>query len=164
MINLVWSGPENEADYWVDQFASLEPVETSGKIATTWSELPWTTYNGQNKLLSKPEVWARKRYGMMAATSVEKFDLPTTKRFFHSLQEMNEKWAGRGLFGAMFECLPHHRTRELPGDSTAFPWRWGTNHFLYVFSQERWRHSLANEMKIQNVDRHSHRAAGSSSV
>lgn len=130
LINLVWSGEEHEADYWVSQFTSLGPVENSGRIKTTWSELPWTTYNGQNKLLSRPEVWARKRYGMMGAVSVETFDLPTTKAFFHSLQDMNEKWAGRGLFGAMFECLPHHRTRELPADATAFPWRWGTNHFL----------------------------------
>lgn len=130
MVNLVWSGEEHGADYWVDQFESLGPVEKSGKIKTTWSELPWTTYNGQNKILSKPELWARKRYGMMGAVSIEKFDLPTTKAFFHSLKEMNEKWAGKGLFGAMFECLPHHRTREMSSDSTAFPWRWGSNHFL----------------------------------
>lgn len=130
MINLVWSGQESEGDEWVARFEELGPVESSGKIKTTWSELPWTAYNGQNKLLGNPEVWARKRYGMMGAVSVEDFDLPTTKAFFHSLKEMNERWAGKGLFGAMFECLPHHRTRELPNDSTAFPWRFGTNHFL----------------------------------
>ncbi|POS72816.1 FAD binding domain-containing protein [Diaporthe helianthi] len=132
LINLVWSGEEADADEWVQRFKSLGPVDSSGKIKTTWSELPWTTYNGQNKLLSKPEVWARKRYGMMGAVSVEKFDIPTTKAFFHSLKEMNEKWAGKGLFGAMFECFSHDRVRQLPADSTAFPWRWGTNHFFMI--------------------------------
>lgn len=105
-------------------------MEHSGKTTATWSELPWTTYGGMNKLLSKPEVWSKAPHKMMGAVSIEKFDLPTTKAFFESLKAMNEKWAGKGLFGAMFECLPHHRTREFPNDSTAFPWRWGTNHFL----------------------------------
>lgn len=88
-----------------------------------------------NKLLSKPEIWSKAPYKMMGAVSIEKFDLATTKAFFTSVKEMNEKWAGKGLFGAMFECLPHQRTRELPDDATAFPWRWGTNHFLYVPSR-----------------------------
>lgn len=85
-----------------------------------------------NQSLSKPEIWSKAPYKMMGAVSIEKFDLVTTKAFFTSVKEMNEKWAGKGLFGAMFECLPHQRTRELPDDATAFPWRWGTNHFLYV--------------------------------
>lgn len=83
-----------------------------------------------NKLLSKPEVWSKAPNKMMGAVSIEKFDLPTTRAFFESLQSMNEQWAGKGLFGAMFECLPHHKTREFSDDSTAFPWRWGSNHFL----------------------------------
>lgn len=103
---------------------------TGIKTKTTWSELPWTTYNGLNKVLSKPEVWSRAPYKMMSAASVAKFDLNTTKAFFTSLKEMNETWAGKGVFGAMFESLPHHRSRELDAESTAFPWRFDTNHFL----------------------------------
>ncbi|KAL1863002.1 FAD-linked oxidoreductase alt4 [Diaporthe australafricana] len=132
LINLVWSGEEAEADVWVRKFEALIPVVHSGKTRATWAELPWTTYNGMNKILSKPEVWSRAPNKMMGAVSIEKFDLPTTKAFFESLKTMNEKWAGKGLFGAMFECLPHHKTRAIPDDSTAFPWRWGTNHFLMM--------------------------------
>tara|TARA_R110002060_G_scaffold78102_2_gene90639 strand:+ start:375 stop:701 length:327 start_codon:yes stop_codon:yes gene_type:complete len=108
----------------------LNPLVDSGKTKTTWSELPWTTYNGMNKLLSKPEVWSKAPFKMMGAVSIESFDLATTKRFLHGLKDMNERWAGKGLFGAMFECLPHHRVREIAGESTAFPWRRGSNHFL----------------------------------
>ncbi|KAJ4397512.1 FAD-linked oxidoreductase alt4 [Gnomoniopsis smithogilvyi] len=132
LINLVWSGAEEKADAWVQRFEALKPVGNSGKTRTSWGELPWTTYNGMNKLLSKPEIWSKAPYKMMGAVSVEKFDLPTVKAFFTSVKEMNEKWAGKGLFGAMFECFSHQRTRELPDDATAFPWRWGTNHFLMM--------------------------------
>ncbi|KAG4431573.1 FAD-linked oxidoreductase alt4 [Cadophora sp. M221] len=132
LINIVWSGPEAEAEPWVRRFQYLKPQMDSGKTKNTWSELPWTTYNGLNKLLSKPEVWSKAPFKMMGAVSIEAFDLPTTKAFLYSLKDMNEQWAGKGLFGAMFECLPHHRVREIADDSTAFPWRRGSNHFLMM--------------------------------
>ncbi|TDZ74705.1 FAD-linked oxidoreductase alt4 [Colletotrichum trifolii] len=89
----------------------------------------------KNKILSKPEVWSRAPNKMMGAACVEKFDLETTGGFFQSVRAMNEEWAGRGFFGAMFECLPHQRvSRQLPDDATAFPWRWGSNHFLMLMA------------------------------
>lgn len=129
-MNLVFAGPESDASPWVSRFEMLHPIRSSGKVTTTWDELPWETYGGQNKLLSKPEVWKLAPNKMMAAVSVREFDIPTTKAFFESVKEMNERFAGRGWFGAMFECLPHHRTREIPDDATAFPWRNGADHFL----------------------------------
>lgn len=131
-MNLVFAGPESGASPWVSTFEKLNPVRSSGKVTTTWDELPWETYGGQNKLLSKPEVWKLAPNKMMAAVSVREFDIPTTKAFFESVKVMNERFAGRGWFGAMFECLPHHRTREIPDDATAFPWRNGADHFLWV--------------------------------
>lgn len=111
-------------------FEELRPVRGSGRVAATWAELPWETYGGQNKLLSKPEVWRLAPNKMMGAISVRELHVPTVKAFFESVRDMNERFAGRGWFGAMFECLPHHRTREFPDDATAFPWRNGANHFL----------------------------------
>ncbi|KAF5636494.1 fad binding domain protein [Fusarium sp. NRRL 52700] len=130
LVNLVWSGQESEAHSWVSRFENLNPVLNSGKITTTWSELPWVTYKGQNKILSKPEVWSLAPNKMMGAVCVEKFHLQTTRAFFQSVKDMNEEWAGKGFFGAMFECLPHQKVRELPDETTAFPWRWGSNHFI----------------------------------
>jgi hypothetical protein len=66
----------------------------------------------------------------MRAVSVKVFDGATTRAFFESVKEMNERFAGKGWFGAMFECLPHHRTREIADDATASPWRHGTDHHL----------------------------------
>ncbi|TEA15221.1 FAD-linked oxidoreductase alt4 [Colletotrichum sidae] len=134
LVNLVWSGPEREADAWIAKFRDLDPVLDGGKVATTWADLPWTTYKAQNKILSKPEVWSRAPNKMMGAACVEKFDLETTRGFFQSVRAMKEEWAGRGFFGAMFECLPHQRVRQLPDDATAFPWRRGSNHFLMLMA------------------------------
>ncbi|KAK1689680.1 FAD binding domain-containing protein [Colletotrichum godetiae] len=134
LVNLVWSGLEAEADPWVQQFEDLNPVINSGKVITTWADLPWKTYKGMNNVLSKPEVWSKAPYKMMGAACVEKFDLKTTRAFFESVRFMNEEWAGKGFFGAMFECLPHQKVRELPSEATAFPWRWGSNHFLMLMA------------------------------
>lgn len=129
LLNLVFSGPEPDATKWVSQFEKLNPVNST-QVTTTWDELPWITYGGQNKLLSKLEVWTLAPNKMMAAVSMKVIDNATTKAFFESVKEMNERYAGRGWFGAMFECLPHHRAREIPDDTTAFPWRRGANHHL----------------------------------
>jgi hypothetical protein len=133
LINLVYHGPESESRKWIVQFEDLGPVGLSGKISTKWPALPWETYGGQNKLLSKPEVWKLAPYKVMAAVNVQRFHPPTLRAFFESVKEMNMRYAGRGVFGAMFECLPHHRTREIANDTTAFPWRHGGEHQLSVF-------------------------------
>uniref|UniRef100_A0A4E9DNB2 FAD-binding PCMH-type domain-containing protein n=1 Tax=Gibberella zeae TaxID=5518 RepID=A0A4E9DNB2_GIBZA len=130
LVNLVWSGQESEARSWIHRFENLKPILNSGKTATSWADLPWITYKGQNKVLSKPEVWSLAPNKMMGAACVEKFDIETTRAFFQSVKDMNEEWAGKGFFGAMFECLPHQKVRELPDETTAFPWRWGSNHFI----------------------------------
>ncbi|OBR06216.1 6-hydroxy-d-nicotine oxidase [Colletotrichum higginsianum IMI 349063] len=134
LVNVVWSGPEADADPWVDRFRRLDPVLDSGKVTTSWADLPWTTYKGMNKMLSRPEVWTLAPNKMMGAACVERFDLATTRAFLESVRDMNEAWAGKGFFGAMFECLPHQKVRELPDEATAFPWRWGSNHFLMLMA------------------------------
>ncbi|KAK8051554.1 fad fmn-dependent oxygenase oxidase [Apiospora rasikravindrae] len=132
LVNLVWCGPEAEADPWIARFEAIKPVIHSGKVAVEWPELPWTTYKGYNKFLSMPEVWTVAPYKMMSAACVKKFDLETTREFFESVKAKNIEFAGKGTFGAMFECLPHHRVREVPDDATAFPWRTSSDHFLFL--------------------------------
>ncbi|KAF2105025.1 FAD/FMN-dependent oxygenase/oxidase [Rhizodiscina lignyota] len=131
LVNIVSSGKEAEAAPWIKRFSNLTPVTASATRAT-WSELPWVTYGGMNKVLSKPEVWSQAPYKMMGAVNVEKFDVATTKAFFERVAAMQEAWEGRGLFGAMFECLPHQQVRAIAADETAYPWRWGSNHFLMM--------------------------------
>lgn len=130
LVNLVWSGAEALADPWVARFEAIDPAIHSGKTTTTWDELPWKTYKGYNRFLSMPEVWSAAPYKMMSAACVRRFDLATTRDFFQSVKDMNLQWAGRGTFGAMFECLPHHMVREIADDATAFPWRQSSDHFL----------------------------------
>ncbi|PPJ49625.1 hypothetical protein CBER1_02190 [Cercospora berteroae] len=136
LVNLVWSGPEEGAATWVERFERSGPVYHSGKVTTTWPNLPWETYGGMNKMLSRPEKWELLPYKMMSAVNVKSFDLDTTRAFFESVKAMNEKRDGKGWFGAMFECLPNQQTRALPSDATAFPWR-GTDHFLMMTATPR---------------------------
>ncbi|KAK7956629.1 FAD-linked oxidoreductase alt4 [Apiospora aurea] len=141
LVNLVWSGAEAEADPWIARFEVIKPVLHSGKVAVEWPELPWTTYKGYNKFLSMPEVWTIAPYKMMSAACVKKFNLKTTREFFESVKAKNIEFTGKGTFGAMFECLPHHRVREIPDDATAFPWRTSSDHFLML---------MATPMKLQD--------------
>ncbi|KAK8119159.1 FAD-linked oxidoreductase alt4 [Apiospora kogelbergensis] len=143
LVNLVWSGPENEADAWIAKFEALGPAIHSGKVAVEWPELPWTTYKGYNRFLSMPEVWTVAPYKIMSAACVRKFDLKTTREFFESVKAKNIEFSGKGTFGAMFECLPHHRVREIPDDATAFPWRASSDHFLML---------MATPMKLEYRD------------
>ena len=126
----MWSGALDGAEPWVSRFEALRPVLHSGRTSAPWPELPWTTYKGYNKFLSRPEVWTAAPYKMMAAACVRRFDLATTRDFFRAVRDNNIAFAGRGTFGAMFECLPHHRVREVADDATAFPWRRSSDHFL----------------------------------
>ncbi|EUC49785.1 hypothetical protein COCMIDRAFT_22563 [Bipolaris oryzae ATCC 44560] len=132
LINLVWSGPLLSADPYVKLFENLDPVLHSGQKSVPWPELPFSTYKEMNKLYCKPEVWLKGPNKMMGAACVESFDLKTTREFFESVKAMSEEWEGRGWFGAMFECLPDQRVREIAPDATAFPWRGGSNHFLML--------------------------------
>lgn len=43
LVNLVWSGEEKDADYWVQKFEALKPVVHSGKTKTSWGELPYVS-------------------------------------------------------------------------------------------------------------------------
>ncbi|KAH3911939.1 hypothetical protein HBH56_130680 [Parastagonospora nodorum] len=132
LVNLVWSGPVADASPYIQRFESLRPVLNSGCTSVPWPELPFCTYKEINKLYCKPEVWLRGPLKIMGAACVEKFDLRTTREFFESVKVMSEEWEDRGWFGAMFECLPDQRVREIPNDATAFPWRGGSNHFLML--------------------------------
>ncbi|KAK7982101.1 FAD-linked oxidoreductase alt4 [Apiospora saccharicola] len=134
LVNLVWSGAEAEADPWIARFEAIKPAIHSGKLGVEWPDLPWTTYKGYNKFLSMPEVWTIAPYKMMSAACVKRFDLQTTREFFESVKAKNIEFAGKGTFGAMFECLPHHRVREIPDDATAFPWRSSSDHFIMLMA------------------------------
>lgn len=130
----MYAGPEDDAKPWVTRFQDLKPVYCTGKLSIDWPELPWETYGGQNKVLSKPEVWKLAPNKIMSALAIKTFDLKVTRDFFEAVKEMGIKYQGKCWFGGMFECLPHHRTKEIPDNSTAFPWRNGTQHHLYVLS------------------------------
>lgn len=124
----MYHGPESEAQNWVSKFEALGPIVNSGKTSLPWPELPWEACAGQNKLLSRPEVWKLTKYKGMSAVNVSKFDPPTMRKFFEELKDMNNRYAQEGWFGAMFECFSNQRTREIPDDATAFPWRHAGDH------------------------------------
>lgn len=136
LVNLVWSGAVEAAAPWIARFEALGPVLHSGGASVAWPDLPWTTYKGYNHFLSQPKVWTAAPYKMMSAACVRRFNLATTHAFFETVKARNLEYMGQGTtFGAMFECLPHHRVRAVPDDATAFPWRSSSENFLCVSHQ-----------------------------
>lgn len=128
-INLVYSGPENEAVSYVEIFENISPVWKDVKTAS-WDALPWATYNGLNNVLCTPQGWARFPKKNFYAANVKKYDIATMRKFFDEWRRMNEEYEGEAMFSVMYESFPQQRVRELPEDSTAYPWRYGSDHFL----------------------------------
>lgn len=130
LINLVYHGPESEASKWVSMFDDLGPTFRGARMSMPWPDLPWEACAAQNKLLARPEIWRMTPWKGMSALNIKEFHPPTMRLFFQSLKDMNEKYSDLGWFGAMFECFPNQRTREISSDATAFPWRHGGDHQL----------------------------------
>ncbi|KAH6652454.1 FAD binding domain-containing protein [Truncatella angustata] len=130
-INLVYSGPEKEAVPFVKLFDAISPIWKDTKIAT-WDALPWATYNGLNNVLCTPEGWARFPIKNFYAANVKSYDIATMRAYFEAWRDMNQKYNGEAVFSVMFESFPQQRVRELPEDSTAYPWRHGAQHFLMI--------------------------------
>jgi hypothetical protein len=52
------------------------------------------------------------------------------RSYFDQWRDMNDKYQGKAMFSVMFESFPQQRVREKDEDSTAYPWRYGSDHFL----------------------------------
>ncbi|MCJ1351084.1 MAG: hypothetical protein MMC33_001066 [Icmadophila ericetorum] len=130
-INLVYSGPSEDAVPYVSIFRVLSPVYTDEKVAT-WDALPWATYNGLNNILCTPQGWARNPIKNFYAANVKQYDIPTMRTFFDGWKEMNERYDGQAMFSVMFESFPQQKVRAISNDATAYPWRQGADHFLMM--------------------------------
>lgn len=85
-----------------------------------------------NNILCTPGGWARFPLKNFYAANVKNDHIPTMRKFFDDWKEMNEQWDGQAMFSVMFESFAQHGVRERDDDATAFPWRHGADHFLYV--------------------------------
>ncbi|TVY94337.1 FAD-linked oxidoreductase [Lachnellula willkommii] len=130
-INLVYSGVEEEAEPFLKPFDALSPVWKDFQT-TTWDALPWATYNGLNNVLCTPGGWARFPIKNFYGANVKQYDIPTMRAFFDGWREMNHKYNGEASFSVMFETFPQQRVREIPDETTAYPWRKGSDHFLMI--------------------------------
>ncbi|KUJ20849.1 FAD/FMN-dependent oxygenase/oxidase [Mollisia scopiformis] len=130
-INIVYSGPSEEARTYVDRFQALNPVHRDEKVSA-WDALPWATYNGLNNILCTPQGWARFPIKNFYAANVKTYHIPTMRKFFDGWQEMNEKYDGQAMFSVMFETFPQQGVRAKSSDATAYPWRDGSDHFLMM--------------------------------
>ena len=115
----------------MEQFDAISPIWKDTKVAA-WDALPWATYNGLNNILCTPEGWARFPVKNFYAANVAKYDIPTMRAYFDEWRDMNAKYGGEAMFSVMFESFPQQRVREIPDNATAYPWRHGSQHFLWV--------------------------------
>lgn len=96
-----------------------------------WAELPWAVYAGLNNELCTPKGWSRYPLKSFYAANVKEYDIPTMRDLFDTWNEMGQKYNGTVHFEIMFESFPQQGVRARPDESTAYPWRWGSDHFLY---------------------------------
>lgn len=130
-INLVYSGPEKDSAPFIKPFDAISPVWKDTKMAM-WDALPWATYNGLNNVLCTPQGWARYPIKNFYAANVKSYDIETMRSFFDEWRDMNAKYNGEAVFSLMFESFPQQRVREIAEDTTAYPWRQGSQHFLMI--------------------------------
>ena len=126
---MVYSGPSADAAPYVAQFQALSPVYLDEKIAG-WDALPWATYNGLNNILCTPQGWARNPIKNFYGANVARYDIPTMRTFFDGWREMNERWDGTAMVSVMFETFAQQGVRAREANSTAYPWRQESDHFL----------------------------------
>ncbi|KAL9080506.1 MAG: hypothetical protein Q9157_000740 [Trypethelium eluteriae] len=130
-INVVYSGPEDDAAPFIEPFDAISPIWKDAKTAA-WDALPWSTYNGLNNILCTPEGWARFPIKNFYAANVKKYDIPTMRSYFDGWRDLNQRYEGKAMFSVMFESFPQQGVREKMDNATAYPWRHGSDHFLMI--------------------------------
>ncbi|KAL8669474.1 MAG: hypothetical protein Q9168_005936 [Polycauliona sp. 1 TL-2023] len=170
-LNMVYSGPESDAQPLVSRFQALEPVWRNEKVAG-WDALPvgafavcdgvtsltgsrqWSTYNGLNNILCTPEGWARFPIKNFYAANVKSYDIPTMRTFFDDWKRMNAEYDGHAQVTAMFESFPQQGVRAKNNDATAYPWREGSDHFLLleVGAKDHSNEEIYDEFLSKNQD------------
>ncbi|KAL4941794.1 hypothetical protein BDV06DRAFT_222784 [Aspergillus oleicola] len=135
-INLVYAGPPSEAQTFVKKFESVGPVWQHEKTVS-WDSLPWATYNGMNNVLCTSQGWAKFPLKQFIAANVQKYDIRTVTAFVRSWASMIEKYGSQSLFTFMFESFAQQTVRERSHDSTAYPWRHASDHFLMMEAANR---------------------------
>lgn len=125
----MYAGPKSEAQSYEELFESISPIWTDKKVVA-WDALPWATYNGLNNILCTPEGWARFPIKNFYGANVKTYDISTMRSFVDEWRDMNAKHKGEAMFSFMFESFAQQSVRERPEDTTAYPWRHGSDHFL----------------------------------
>lgn len=130
-MNVVWSGAREEAEPYVALFAALSPIVPATEVVAEWPELPWITYQkAQALLLGNPEAWRTDPKRILSSVSLKNWDVEVLQVVFQSIKDSREQ----GLFipGIVLEAFPQQRPSEIPENSTAFPWRNGSNIYVLV--------------------------------
>lgn len=125
----MWSGPKDEAQEYISKFEAIGPVVPATLKSVGWNELPWVAYQGLNQqYLGNPDSWNVYPYKIFSAVSAKRFDLDALEQLYAEVKEMEQKYDTRIL--VMFEAFSHKRSKEIPDNATAFPWRHGSDIFL----------------------------------
>jgi hypothetical protein len=131
VVNVVWSGIKEEAEQYVSRFVAIPLIVPFTQASVEWPELPWITYEEKNKrFLGNWDAWGVNPYKMFAGACVKFYDLDTTVDFFNDVKEVSEQYEGELEVIAVYETFSTKRTREVPDEATAFPWRYGSDNFL----------------------------------
>lgn len=130
-IDYVYHGTKEDAQSALQPFLDLEPIYKKEEYIN-WAELPWVTYGGLNNVLCNAPGGQKNVY----AASAETYDLSAMLSLWTAWEKMAKKYEGKVNLLIMFQTFSQGAIRDFDSDGSAFPWRYGSKHFLWVFSMK----------------------------
>ena len=124
-VDYVFHGTKEAAQSALQPFLDLQPIFKKEEYVN-WAELPWVTYGGLNNVLCNQPGGQRNAY----AASAETYDLSAMMSLFTGWEKMAKQYEGRANLLIMFQTFSQKGIREHNPDDSAFPWRYGSKHFL----------------------------------
>ncbi|KAI9838886.1 MAG: hypothetical protein M1819_004094 [Sarea resinae] len=126
-INFVWHGTKESAAEHLQPWLDLAPLHIKA-VYVDWAQLPWETYKGLNNVLCAQPGGQRNFYAANTAT----YDVSAMVSLWQDWEKMSLKHAGKAKFLLMFQTFASQAVRAVDPDSSAFPWRKSSNHFMIV--------------------------------
>ncbi|KZF24489.1 FAD-binding domain-containing protein [Xylona heveae TC161] len=126
-IDFVWHGTKESAREHLQPWLDLKPLYKKEEYVN-WASLPWVTYGGLNNILCSQPGGQRNFYAANAAT----YDISAMASLWNDWEKMSIKYNGTAKFLLMFQTFAQQAVKSVDPDSSAFPWRKGSEHFLLI--------------------------------
>ena len=110
---------------YLQPFLDLKPIFKKEEYVP-WDSLPWVTYLELNNVLCAQPGGQRNFY----AANVASYDISAMVSLFEDWERTSYEYEGEASLLLMFQTFGQTKVQSMPEDSSVFPWREGSKHFL----------------------------------